>query len=496
MTRPNIVWITLDHLVYSHHKELTGYPILPTYDRLCAEGLSFTNAFSVCPLCGPARASMLTGMYPHKHGLHMNDGENGARADFEPDEQLFNTYLKRAGYRTGYFGKWHAGEVRVAQDYGFEGFSMPGYGHPYYSEEYKAYLNELDLPEPEVTIEWKFGDPSWSGKTVALKDFPNPYKSPYFLMESCGVLNTPVETHEAFFLTHIANKWIDDVANDTQPFFLRIDPWGPHHPFFVAKPYLNQVNPADLPEYPSFQNNLDHRPAHHRSLLEYRRKAGNSNRWEDWQFLLARCHEHATQVDAAVGRVIDFLKESGLLENTLIIYTTDHCGALGSNGGEFDKGWLMVDETVRIPMAMRWQDRIEPGVTTDKFVTNMDLVPTVLEAGNAEIPTTMDGKSMADLIQNPDQTSWREEVMLQHHGHYGESHLQRQLRYKNYKYVAHLNDKEELYDIVQDPYELENLVELSHAKDILTDMRNRLRHQMMLHDDHSSQAEALLSQIN
>ena len=498
MSQPNIVWLMADHLVYAHHKELTGYPHLPTFDRLSAEGISFENAFSVCPLCQPARASMLTGVYPHRHRMLMNEGDQGSRADFEPDERLISSHLKEAGYRVGYFGKWHNGLVRTAQDYGFEGFSMTGYGHPYYADEYLAYLEELGLPEPEVTLDWYFYDHSWEGKTIKLKDFPRPYQAPYPFMDSSGVINAPVETHEAFFLAHIATKWLEEVAEakDDSPFFLRFDPWGPHQPYYVAPPYANTVNPADLPEYPNFRNKLEHRPANHRDLLEYRINLGRSPDWKDWQPILARCHEHSTLVDAAIGRVVDALERMELLENTLIIYTADHGGAVATNGGLVDKGWLMIDETVRIPMAIRWPDKIKPSVTTDKFVTNMDLVPTVLEAAAAEMPSPIDGTSLLTLSQQPNDVVWREDVMLQHHGHYAQHHFQRQLRYGQYKYVAHLDDRDELYDIAQDPYELNNLVGIPHMEAVLSEMRQRLYRQMMLHDDHSSQAQQLIRQMN
>jgi arylsulfatase A-like enzyme len=483
-----------DHLVYAHHKTLTGYPHLPTLDRIGAGGIQFDNALAVCPLCQPARASMLTGVYPHRHGMLLNDGDAGSRVDFEPDERLISHYLKQAGYRVGYFGKWHCGEVRTAQDYGFEGLSMSGYGHPYWTDAYADYLERLGLPQAEVTIEWKFGEPSWRGKTVVLEDFPHPYKSPYYLMESCGRLNTPVETHEAYFLAHLATHWLEEVATD-RPFFLRFDPWGPHHPYFVGDPFLNTIDPSALPEYPSFRSSLDHRPHNHRDLLDYRRREGSSPNWSDWQPILARCHEHAAQVDNAVGRVVDALERLDLLENTLLIYTADHGGAVGSNGGLFDKGWLMVEETLQIPLAIRWPGRAKSRARSDKFVTNMDLVPTVLEAAGAEIPSPLDGRSLLGLIQDPEGVTWPEDVMLQHHGHYKERHFQRLLRFGPFKYVAHLDDSDELYDLEKDPFEQENLVDAQEMRPVLNEMRQRLIHQMVTHDDEARQATALIGQM-
>ncbi|MEM7347419.1 MAG: sulfatase-like hydrolase/transferase [Chloroflexota bacterium] len=495
MTRPNIVWLMCDHLVYAHHKQLTGYPQLPTFDRLAAQGICFDQAFSVTPVCTPARASMFTGVYPHRHGMIQNDGQGGGRLDFDPDEKLFSHYLKQADYRVGLFGKWHTGVERTAQDYGFEGFSCEGYGHPYWSAEYDAYLNEFDLPHAEVTVEWKFGDPSWAGKTIKLKDFPKPYQTPYYLMESCGVLNTPVETHEAYFLAHLADRWLEDVAEGDQPFCLRVDMWGPHHPYWVADPYLNTVNPATLPQYPSFGSSLSHRPQNHQDLAAYRRREGSSPNWEDWQPILARSHEHSTQVDAAMGRVVDSLERLGLLDNTIIIYTADHGGTMASNGELVDKGWLMVDETVRIPLAVSWPGKIAASTTTDQFVSNMDIVPTILEAAEAEMPDPLDGRSFLSLAQAPTETDWPADLMIQHHGHYDEIHFQRQLRYDRYKYTAHLDDTDELYDLSTDPYELNNLIDAPDFAEVLQEIRQRLYRWMVRHEDDSDWSKQLFQQM-
>jgi arylsulfatase A-like enzyme len=229
--------------------------------------------------------------------------------------------------------------------------------------------------------------------------------------------------------------------------------------------------------------------------LDYRRREGSLTGWRQWQPILARCHEHATQVDAAIGQVVDALERLGLMENTLVIYTADHGGILASNGGLVDKGWLMVEETLRIPMAVRWPGQVPAGLVTDALVTNMDLVPTVLEAAQADSPSPMDGTSLLGLLRQPAEVDWREDIMLEHHGHYREVHFQRQLRCGRYKYVAHLNDRDELYDLSQDPYELVNLAGLSRMQGVLTEMRERLHRQMAFHDDDSPWAQQLESQI-
>ena len=499
MTQPNIVWLNSDHMLWAHHRQQTRHPHLPTYDRLCREGMAFDNAFAVTPLCQPCRASMLTGHYAHRHGMLLNDGQAGSRLEFEPDARLYNAQLQEAGYRTGYFGKWHTGEKRIAQDYGFEGFSCKGYGHPYWHDEYTAYLKEFDLPQPEITVERWVGFPEWSGKTMRLVDFEKPYSSPYFLMEASGTLNSPVETHEAYFLAHLANRWLEDVAAGAQsgdkPFHLRVDPWGPHHPFWVAEPFLNTVDPASLPPSPSFGHELEHRPKNHRDLLAYRKQYSPTPEWSDWQQYLARGHEQATLVDTALGLIVDKLDELGLADNTLLIYSVDHGGALGSNGQLVDKGWLMTDETMRIPLAARWANEISAESRCTKFVMNMDIVPTVWAAANAIQPEICDGRDMGALMRAGDSAEWPDDIMLEHHGHYGEEHFQRMLRYDRFKYVAHLDDLDELYDIEADPFELNNLIDDSAYQAVLSNMRSRLAVWMREHADTALSAEKLLLQM-
>ncbi|MGH2355594.1 MAG: sulfatase-like hydrolase/transferase, partial [Chloroflexota bacterium] len=147
-TRPNLLLIITDHHAYYDHDRREGPAAfalrLPNFERLAAGGTRFDRAYSICPLCTPARASMMTGRYPSAHGLRWNtDGGNPARlVDFRPGERLYSEYLAEAGYRNAYVGKWHCGRQRLPVDYGIEGWSLPDYGKPYMSDAYQAYCAE------------------------------------------------------------------------------------------------------------------------------------------------------------------------------------------------------------------------------------------------------------------------------------------------------------------------------------------------------------------
>ncbi|NIA15084.1 MAG: sulfatase-like hydrolase/transferase [Nitrospiraceae bacterium] len=486
--RPNIVWLLTDHQIFSHHITRPGpRPVIPTFERLATEGVAFSQAYAVCPLCTPARASMLTGVYPHRHEMVANNGELGSRLDFEPDQRLFSHYLREAGYRVGYFGKWHTGDRRGIQDYGFEGWSVLGYGYPYCTDKYREYLEELSLPVPSVRLEWTMREADFSFKSVDLTQ----RSGIGHLMGSCGVLTSPIETHEAFFVTHLANKWLEQVARHSDPFCLRVDVWGPHHPYYVAEPFAGSVDAAAIPEYPNYAVDLEARPAHHREFLQGFDDDRLPGSWDEWRPILARCYEHATLVDAALGRVLDTLDRLDLADDTLVIYTTDHGDIIGSNGGGWDKGWLMVEETMRIPLALRWPGRIPPGGVSDALVTNMDLVPTVLDAAGAHTPEPTDGRSLLGLAKMPERTPWPDDLMCEHHGHYGRHCFQRMLRWGPYKYVAHLGDRHELYDLERDPFELRNCIDEPGMTSVSNEMRVRLRCWMDTFDDDAPQATQL-----
>jgi arylsulfatase A-like enzyme len=503
-TPENVVWLHADHYPYAHHVDRPAsapdgpVPETPTFDRLVDEGVHFGDAYSVNPLCAPARASFLTGQYPHKHGLLNNAGHHGANEQIPTDVRTYSHALRDRGVRPAYFGKWHVGTSKpgpdgtTAQDYGFEGWSDPGYGYPYNTERYAEYLEAHDLPEPVVDVEWV--DPGWSedpdellGRAPLVEE-PGAHKR----MHTTGVFETPVETHEAHFVTHLANEWIADRVADGEQFFARVDVWGPHHPYWVPPDLAGTVDSETIPEYPSFDHDLADRPAHH---VEFNEDARAAETWDEMQPVLARCYEHVHAVDRALGTVLDTLDRLGIADETLVIYSADHGDILGAHGGSFDKGWLMVEETMRIPMAMRWPDGLPAGATSDALVSNLDVVPTLYEAGGTEVPDRVDGESLLGLARDPDGTEWRDDLFSEHHGHYGEYIFQRFLRHDRYKYVAHLDDTDELYDLEDDPYELENSIDDPDLADVRAELRRRLVERMDETDDDGPDAMQLRREL-
>lgn len=491
--RPNIVWLVQDHVVWKHFRDTEGpKPELNTYNRIVSSGMEFTQARTIIPLCAPARGSLVTGVYPHKHGIMTNGHIVQLTNRRDSWTGSFHAYLAEIGYRSGYFGKWHAGEG-TAQTCGFEGFSLPGYGDPYSTEEYANYLQKNDLPEPIVDIEWRpNGRIESEGVHLTERGLhPNPKRG--IGHPTVGVFRTPFETSEPYFVSRMASDWLEQRAQKDEPFMLRVDVWGPHQPYLVAEPFKDTMNPKDIPEYPNFKNDFLDRPLYHqRDQKEWRDRTGYTT-WEEWQPIVARAYEHFAMTDAALGLVLDTLERTGLAENTIVIYTADHGDILASNGGLFDKDSMLTEETMSIPLAIHWPGVTDGPMKSDELVSNMDIVPTILEMAGISVPAHMDGKSMASLLKQTENT-FREDLMAQHFGHMNYNGLQRVLYWKNYKYVAHLDDSDELYDLLNDPFENKNLIESSEMKNVLLEMHKRLALKMTKFGDLSEDSKRLISQ--
>ena len=197
--RPNIVFILNDHQTYYRHGWDGGPRVQrPQFDRLARRGVEFSRAYTACPLCGPARRTMLTGVFPHNHGEIKNDTNHPF------DREVYLDLLASAGYRCWYYGKWHAGSG-TALEHGCQGFSYPSYNNPYTKPEYKDYLKRRGLPEPEILIERSFWGPVIGGKPNLMRAGERYRQDRAWCNEhASGLMLTPDDTHEAFFLANLA----------------------------------------------------------------------------------------------------------------------------------------------------------------------------------------------------------------------------------------------------------------------------------------------------
>ena len=441
----NVVWMVADHQAHAHHWPLVWST--PLKRRLAREGCNFTSARTVLPICSPARASMLTGLYPHAHGVTENDGRFGGRAGLDPGDRLVHQPFREAGYRCGWFGKWHVDNRRPAADYGFEGFSLSGYGYPYATPEYRRYLEDAGLPPPATRIEISGESGLAVGTRVELMDTGD-----WFDYES-GVarLNGPDEVHEAFFLSRLAGQWLESLGMD--PFFVRIDPWGPHPPYLVAGPWHGLFERSAVDVSPNFRFDLQGRPTHHHRYRDFWRATLDLDA-EGWRRMVVRALEHVALVEAALLEVVDAVDRIGRADSTLIVFTADHGDAVGSNGGVCNKGGLMVEETMRIPLLIRGPG-VPQGTICSQAVSNMDIPPTILRMCGLDEELRMHGRSLEELMQEPG-AAWRSGFMAQHYGLH-EPVPQRAWYEGDWKLVVQEHGFAELYDLDADPYEMRNL---------------------------------------
>ena len=417
----------------------------PNLDDLAAEGTRFERAYSVCALCSPARTSMLTGLYPHNHRMwNNNDMMQWAIRDLADDVRVISQDFVDAGYNCGYTGKWHCGEKKVPSSYGFIGMDVPNYGNPSATKEYANYLaaNGLGRPEP---MERVLGGATMSGP---------PEASPtWFLGEHAS---------------NLLEQFNSDLEDNDRPFMLFVSIWGPHAAYNIPEPYASMYNPADIPPWPNMQDTLAGKPAAHR---RFRRTWGRDAPWKMWQKAVAHYWGYCSLIDDVIGRLLNRLRELGRWDDTAILFSTDHGDMTGSHGGFFDKGPFMYEETYHIPQIVRIPGA-EAGAVSDRFVTNMDLAATALDTAGLPIPENFDARSLAPLAFDAD-SDWPDDVYVEFHGHRF-LYSQRMVRWGSYKYVYNASDEDELYDLAEDPAELNNCIQEAKYQPIAEEGRQRI----------------------
>jgi arylsulfatase A-like enzyme len=393
--------------------------------------------------------------------------------------EVYLPKLTDAGYRSIYYGKWHAGPGS-AHDFGCEeAFSYYGYNNPYTKPEYEEYLRRKGLPAPKIKLERVFVPP---------QRLPLDLETHLYTQDrnncnehASGIMTTPKETHEAFFLASLTCDKLAELAasDDDRPFALRVDFWGPHQPYFPTQEYADLYPPEQIPEYPSFRDDLKNKPELYKSERNFGlHRDGKLIQpsplpWSEWQKILSRCYGQITMMDEAAGLILDQLDRLGLSENTLVIWTTDHGDAVACHGGHFDKSSYMPEELIRIPMALRYPGVVPAGQVSERLVSNIDLAPTFLDAAGTAFERPVDGTSLLPLAANPD-APWRTEIVSETHGH-GEDALGRALVCERYKYIFNENDMDELYDLLNDRYEMNNLIDSAEHRDVLEQMRGKFQ---------------------
>ena len=429
----------------------------PNLDRLIADGVSFERAYATCPLCTPSRASMFTGDYAFRHGMGTNcDMYHALGTELAEPDRLLHKDLQRIGYECGFVGKWHVGVRNTPADYGFQGDVSAGYGNLTKTEAFKRYLANNDL---SYTVE------------------PTLFFNPDHQTMAAGRWRGPVESTPCYFQTLQAIEMLDRFSLSEDPFFLTLQYWDPHGPHLIPDEFWQHTDRSTLSVWDNFSDDLASKPARVRRERDdfYRNRPRTEA--ELIEYIGLYC-DHVAFLDSQIGRLMDHLRASGLIDNTLIVFTSDHGDMTGAHGGLIDKG-LPYEEAMRVPLAFHHASL--PAARLNNLALNMDILPTALGLMGVDFEQRH-ARDLSDEI-NTSNAAQREFLLAEYHGLrflYSQRIL---ISDDNWKYVFSPGDYDELYDLNSDPSEMDNLASSPHAREKLHTMRAALMMQTAEYDD-------------
>ena len=477
--RPNILFIFCDDHAYqaiSAYQSVSAYGLklndTPNLDRLAREGMRFDNCYVTNSICGPCRAVIQTGKYSHLNGFY----SNGNR--FDGRQQTFPKLLQRAGYQTAVVGKWHLGTHMAPQGYDYS----------------------------EVLI----------GQ--------GPYYNPPMLKNGQKTQHTGYTTD---IITDLALDWLKNKRDADKPFMLMYQHKAPHRNWQPGPKYLNKYDDVTIPEpdtlFDDYQgrgtpaktqdmsievtmNPNDLKLVAPRNLTPEQRKTWDAAykpknkafreanlegkelvRWKYQRYIkdYLRC---IASVDENVGRVLDYLDETGLAENTVVIYSSDQGFYLGEHGW-FDKRWIY-EESLRTPLLVRWPGTVKPGSVNKDIVSNVDFAETFLQIAGVAVPDDMQGRSMVPLLAGKTPQDWRRYFYYRYYEFPGAHSVRRHDgvadgRFKLIRFYEPDVNEWEMYDLKSDPKELNSVYgnpRYAQQQSQLLNEFNRLRRELQVPD--------------
>ena len=453
--RPNILWITTDEQRFDC-VGCYGNPVIrtPHMDRLAHEGVRFVRGYVQNPMCMPSRMALMTGRYCSEHGCNINC------VGLPPHEQqhTFMQALRGAGYVTAAIGKMH-----MMPKWGPFGFTY------------------LDLVEGKADANNQYIEYL---KARGLDGLQHQAKGPV------GPFGTytqalPVEHTIDAFIGRRAVRWLERYDNQA-PFFLWVSFCNPHFPFDPPEPYDTLYDPDEVPGPVWREGELEAKPPQR----QLQRERGYDRLTErELREIIAHYYGNVTLVDDQIGRLLETLERRGLLEGTMIAFTSDHGDLLGDHHLLHKSGVTFYDVTVRVPYIIRYPPLFTPGTVCDAPVESIDLPATTLDVAGVDPPPAMQGRSLVGLAEG-NIDDWREDAFSEidlrlnprMHGPLdpGSRDYVAMICTREWKYVhfPHLGYGE-LYDLVNDPHELTNLFTDPAYADVLAEMQLRLLNRMM-----------------
>jgi arylsulfatase A-like enzyme len=443
-TRPNILFICTDQQRFdSLGCYGNGHIHTPAIDRLAADGVLFERCYVQSPVCAPSRASLVTGQYPHNHGLWANG------VSLSPHHELISRQLASAGYTCGMIGKMHlaacyAGRTEPRQ---------PDDGYAYYK-----WAHDPSHGSPENDFHRWLAD-----------------RHPDLLKQAQstpgGFDAMPTKAHYSHWASERALEFLDtQPGQNDDPFFLWVNFYDPHHPFVAPQEYLDRYDPEALPDPVGFPGELASKPpvqqeASNESYAGYAR-GFSSYEPAEIREIIRTYYAMISLIDDEVQRILERLDALGFSENTIVIFTSDHGEMLGDHQLLL-KGPMMYEPAVRVPLIMRWPGYLPAGSRIPDIVQWIDLNPTFSDLAGLEPLPGAQGASLLPLARGDAGATSRGWAICEYtnSGHpYDSPVVQTMLRTGDHKLVVQHGQPAaerprtgELYDLQQDPDELVNL---------------------------------------
>jgi len=492
--RPNILFVYCD----DHAQAAIGaygstINQTPSIDRLAREGMVFENSFVTNSICAPARAVILTGRFSHLNGV-MTNAET-----FDPSQQTFVKLLRQAGYQTAVIGKWHL----KSDPEGFDYYAVLEGQGPYYNP--RLHTSRGDI--------------------------------------SCTGYTTDIITDQAI-------KWLDEASTSDRPFLLMYQHKAPHRNWMPEPDHFDLYEDVEIPApatlFDDYANRAPGAAAQEMTIARHmmgmydlklsRQFPGFAPAWEKnylngltegqraaWEAGYAQRNDEferrydageltgdaltlfkyqryikdylrvIASVDENLGRVLAYLDEHGLADNTVVIYSSDQGFYLGEHGW-YDKRW-MYEQSLRTPLIIRWPGQVEPGLRSSALVQNLDMAPTFLDMAGLDVPGDMQGKSLVPLLRRTaDEHEFRDAIYYHYYeyprphrvpAHYG-------VRTHRYKLIYYpMYDAWELFDLERDPDELQSVYDDPAYADVAASLKKRLHDLQVEYGDLQPNASAL-----
>lgn len=474
--RPNIVFLFSDdhaaHAISAYRAHLpygARLPDTPNLDRLAQDGMLFRNAFVTNSICGPARATVLTGQYGHLNGVMTN------REALHPTHVTFPRLLHDAGYQTALFGKWHL----RSQPQGFDRYEiLPGQG-PYYNPalvsergdtaRYTGYTLHIVTGR---ALQWVRAERDAARPFLLMLHFNAPHRWWDPGPEQLGLYRDTVFAEPATF-------W-DDAEGRASP---ALDP-----EMKVALDLFDRDLKLQTPDNLTPEQRAAWEAAYGAENAAYRAAMPSGDELTRWRYqrYIADYMRVVAALDREVGRVLDYLDEAGLSGSTLVVYASDQGFFLGDHGW-FDKRW-MYEESLRMPLLARWPGTIRPGAVNGDLVMNLDLAETFLQVAGVAVPREMQGHSLLPLLRGATPADWRDAIYYQYFEYPGWHSVRRQygVRTQRYKLIHYYETGEwELFDLARDPDELRSVYGTAAYEGVTADLVRRLaelRHEYAVPD--------------